>query len=301
MAGVTDRIFREICLAHGATHAVTEMISAKAMHFGDKKTEQLAGLGESENTTSIQIFGREPHIMAEAAAFFSNQPRPPHAIDINMGCPVRKIAGSGQGSALMREPKLVGEIVFATVKVSKVPITVKIRAGWDDSGKNAVDVAKIAQDSGAAHVVVHGRTREQFYTGEPDLDIIAAVKQALTIPVIANGSIYCADSAQKMLEYTRCDGLMVARGAMGNPWIFSEISARLEGREYTPPTQETIIQTTLDHVAKLEQSSGEYALGLCRKHIAWYIKGMKNAAALRHSINTAANINNIRRILLSIV
>ena len=300
MAGVTDRIFREICLTNGATHAVTEMISAKAMHFGDKKTEQLAELSDSEHTTSVQIFGREPHIMAEAAAYFSNLPRPPHAIDINMGCPVRKIAGSGQGSALMREPKLVGEIVSATVNASKIPVTVKIRAGWDDSSKNAVEIAKIAQDSGASCVTVHGRTREQFYTGEPDLDIIAEVKQALSIPIIANGSIYCADSAQKMLDYTKCDGLMIARGAMGNPWIFGEISARLDGREYTPPSHENIIQTTLDHLSKLEQTSGEYALGLCRKHIAWYIKGMKSAAALRHSINTAATINDIRQILLDI-
>ncbi|MCL2213118.1 MAG: tRNA dihydrouridine synthase DusB [Oscillospiraceae bacterium] len=304
MAGVSDWIFRRICLSCGATATVTEMISAKAMHFRDQKTAELGYLAEGEETTAIQIFGREPEIIAEAVAILSRGEYDGHksvvrpaSIDINMGCPVRKIVSGGQGSALMREPTLVGEIVQAAVAASAMPITVKIRAGWDSESRNAVEIAKIAEAAGAAQIAVHGRTREQMYTGDADHGIIRDVKQAVSVPVIGNGGVFSAADAVKMRDETGVDGIMLARGAMGNPWLFAEVAAALDGRGYTPPTTAEVVAMAKLHLGMLVDALGAHAVQVARKHMAWYIRGTRNAAALRHKINTTPDVDAMMAVL----
>jgi tRNA-dihydrouridine synthase B len=281
MAGVGDRAFRETCARFGAACTVSEMVSSKALEFDDKKTLELMELGEEARPAAIQIFGSEPDVMALAARKaleFS-----PDFIDINMGCPAPKITGPGAGSALMKTPQLCGEIVAAVVAAVPVPVTVKIRAGWDEKSVNAVEVASICEQAGAAAVAVHARTRSQMYEPPADWSIIKAVKEAVKIPVIGNGDVTGAQSAARMLEQTGCDAVMVGRAALGNPWIFQQINAYLdEGRIVPPPSLSERMHVMIQHVELMCRYKGEYrAMKEARKHVGWYLKGMRGASEFR--------------------
>ena len=272
MAGITDKPFREICRNFGAGMVYSEMISAKGLHYKDKKTASLMDM-TNESPCAIQIFGSEPEIMAgiiPQVMEFS-----PDIIDINMGCPAPKIANNGDGSALMKTPELMGRIMRAVSDASPVPVTAKIRKGWD--GDVAVECAKILEDNGAAAVAVHGRTREQYYSGKADWDVIKNVKSALSVPVIGNGDIWSAEDAENMFKYTGCDAVMVARGAQGNPWIFKQIQELLEnGKVETLPSPKKRLSVALEHITRLIEDKGESrGIKEARKHIAWYIKGLK--------------------------
>ena len=297
MAGVTDYSMRVLCHRMGAEMSVTEMLSAKALHYGDEKTEDLAKFDALTSPCSIQIFGHEPQIMAEAAAMLEKRFKP-HMIDINMGCPVKKIVSNGEGSALMKDPLLAEEIVKAVASAIKTPLSVKIRAGWDELSKNAVDFACRMEKAGAEMITVHGRTRSQMYNPGVDLDIIKNVKNAVSVPVLGNGDIYNAADALHMLEYTGCDGIMVARGAYGNPWIFEEITCALEGNVYTPPCVTERIAVAKQHLSMLIEDKGEYTgIREARKHLAWYLKGMRGAAPARVEINAAVSYDAVNDIL----
>ena len=288
MAGVTDIAARKIYNKYGAEYMTTEMVSAAAMHYGDKKTFELAEISEEEHPCAVQIFGHDPDMMAQAAKTLAEMPNAPCAIDINMGCPVKKIVGGGDGSALMKSPALAGKIIEKTVLSCPLPVTVKIRAGFDRSHKNAVEIAKIAESSGAVCICVHGRTREDMYIdGTVDREIIAEVKRAVNIPVVANGDITDADSFVEMLRYTGCDGGAVGRAALGNPFIFEEITARLNGREYIPPTPEERLSGALEHMRALVKRKGTLGVFESRKHVGWYTKGIRGGAAVREKINRA--------------
>ncbi len=297
MAGVTDYSMRVLCHRMGAEMSVTEMLSAKALHYGDEKTEDLAKFDAATSPCSIQIFGHEPEIMAEAAAMLEKRFEP-HMIDINMGCPVKKIVSNGEGSALMKDPVLAEEIVRAVSSAIKTPLSVKIRAGWDEKSKNAVDFACRMEKAGADMITVHGRTRSQMYNPGVDLDIIKAVKNALSVPVLGNGDIFTAEDALQMIEYTDCDGIMVARGAYGNPWIFEEIACALEGKEYIAPSTEERITVAKEHLGMLIADKGEYTgIREARKHLAWYLKGMRCATTARVDINHAESADEVIAIL----
>ncbi len=288
MAGVTDIAARKIYKKYGAEYMTTEMVSAAAMHYGDKKTFELAEISEEEHPCAVQIFGHDPDMMAQAAKTLAEMPNAPCAIDINMGCPVKKIVGGGDGSALMKSPALAGKIIEKTVLSCPLPVTVKIRAGFDRSHKNAVEIAKIAESSGAVCICVHGRTREDMYIdGTVDREIIAEVKRAVNIPVVANGDITDAESFVEMLRYTGCDGGAVGRAALGNPFIFEEITARLNGREYIPPTPEERLSGAREHMRALVKRKGTLGVFESRKHVGWYTKGIRGGAAVREKINRA--------------
>ena len=281
MAGVADRAFRELCVDFGAAYVVSEMVSAKGITYNNDKSRELLELSKDERPAAVQLFGYEPDVMGEAAKIAMEYS--PDIIDINMGCPAPKIACNGSGSALMKNPDLCGKIVEAVKKAVPVPVTVKIRKGWDKNSVNAVEVAKICESAGADAITVHGRTREQQYMPLADWDIIAQVKRAVKIPVIGNGDVTSAESAAKMIEQTNCDLVMIGRAALGNPWIFSEI-ARLIGhdRPSLPVSNAEKISVLLRHIMKLCEYKGEYnGMREARKHVAWYFKGMPNAAALR--------------------
>lgn len=285
MAGVTDLPFRLLCKEQGAGLLCMEMVSAKAIHYNNKNTEALLEIHPEEVPVSLQLFGSEPDIMAETVERI--QDRPYAILDINMGCPVPKVVNNHEGSALMKEPKLVEEIISALVKVSKKPVTVKIRKGFDDEHVNAVEIAKIAEASGAAAVAVHGRTREQYYAGKADWDIISQVKKAVKIPVIGNGDVTDVFSAKKLIEETGCDGIMIGRASRGNPWIFKEITQYLDtGVVPKRPTIEEVRDTVLRHAALQQQYKGEY-IGIreMRKHVAWYTAGYPHSAKLRQLVN----------------
>ena len=305
MAGITDFAFRTIAKRFGADVCVSEMISAKAVHFKDEKTAILAKITENEMPIGIQIFGHESDIMAECAEKMSNNTYDfvksqtlPAFIDINMGCPVKKIVNNGEGSALMKNPRLCGEIVSECVKKSSLPVTVKIRAGWDKNNINAVEIAKIVEASGASAITVHGRTREQMYEPYADLEIIKKVKEAVKIPVIGNGDIVCGKSAKQMLDYTGVDSIMVGRGALGNPFIFEEIKAYLQGKSYTAPSILEKISIAREHVLLMVQDKGE-AVAICeaRKHLAWYIKGLRGCTEVKVAINKASTLKELDEIL----
>ena len=305
LAGVSDYSFRKICADHKMKYSVTEMVSAKAMHYKDKKTAELAYIRPTELDTAVQIFGSEPDIMAEAAkSLFENNyahnlgSKLPSAIDINMGCPVNKIVSNKEGSALMKDPELVGKIVRACVDAQSLPVTVKIRAGWDENSINAVEIAKICEENGASMICVHGRTRSEMYISNVRRDIIKSVKENVKIPVFANGGIMCAADALSMFKETGADGVMIARGAMGNPWIFEEIDAKLNGQAYNPPEKDEIISTALEHIRLMIAEKG-IKTGVCesRKHIAHYTKGMHGSAALRGQLNNAQSYEEIESIL----
>lgn len=312
MAGVTDRTFRNICKEYGAEYTVSEMVCAKSLCYEQKArkkefstTAELATILSGDGPMAIQIFGSEPSFMAEAASMLAGgvyknciSTEAPLAIDINMGCPVRKITSNGEGSALMKNPELAGQIVRATVDAVKLPVTVKIRAGWDDGSKNAVELSKILEANGASAICVHARTREQLYRSGIDIDIISRVKKAVSVPVIGNGDIYSASDAINMLNITGCDGIMVGRGAMGNPWIFKEILCALDGREYIAPTQEERISLALRQLSQMIEAKGE-RVGIAegKKHIAWYLSGMNGAASARNRVMSALTFEEIKSIL----
>lgn len=300
MAGVTDLPFRLLCREQGAGLVCMEMVSAKAIYFRNKNTEELMEIHPGEKPTALQLFGSDPDIISEMAKKIEE--RPFDILDINMGCPVPKVVNNGEGSALMKNPKLVEEIVSKTVKAIQKPVTVKIRKGFNDDMVNAVEIAKIAEGCGAAAVAVHGRTREQYYAGEADWDIIAKVKQAVSIPVIGNGDVTDGVSAKALLDQTGCDGIMIGRAVRGNPWIFREIKHFLAtGESLSKPVGEEVRDTILRHAAMELCHKGEYtAVREMRKHIAWYTTGYPHSAALRRSVNEIESFqdleNAVRRI-----
>ncbi len=302
MAGLTDRAYRELCMENGAAYCVSEMVSSKALSFNSKKSEELMQISDAERPCGIQIFGDEPKCMAEAALRAAENR--PDIIDINMGCPAPKISGNGSGCALMKNPRLCGEIVRAVVKESPVPVTVKIRKGWDDTCVNAVEVAKICEQAGAAAITVHGRTRQQYYKPSVDYESIKQVNNAVKIPVIANGDIDSAQKAREVMELTGCSLVMVGRASMGNPWIFSQINAYLENPEapLRYPSLDQRLDTMVAQVEKMVFYKGEYiAIRQARKLVAGYLKGIKGAAALRNEAGKMETLGDLKRLRNNII
>lgn len=298
MAGVTDLPFRILCREQGCGLMCTEMVSAKALLYKNRNTKPLLETKPEERPVAVQLFGSDPDIMSEMALMLEEGPY--DIIDVNMGCPVPKIVNNGEGSALMKNPKLAGEILSAMTRKLKKPVTVKFRKGFNDESVNAVEFAKMAEQSGAAAVAVHGRTREQFYSGKADWDIIRQVKEAVSIPAIGNGDIFTPQDAGRMMEETGCDGVMVARGAKGNPWIFRRIDHYLKTGEVLPkPKPEEVKQMILRHAALLAEFKGEYtAMREMRKHVSWYTAGYPHSAALRNDINLVETMEELQELVL---
>lgn len=294
MAGVTDLPFRLLCRKKGAGLLCMEMVSAKAIHYHNRNTEELLQIHPEEGTVSLQLFGSEPELMAEMAKRIED--RPFSILDINMGCPVPKVVNNGEGSALMKAPLLAGKIMEAVVKAVKKPVTVKIRKGFDEEHVNAVEMAKIAEECGIAAIAVHGRTREQYYSGNADRDIIRQVKEAVSIPVIGNGDVKDPESAKALLEETGCDGVMVGRAARGNPWIFKQIDEYLsKGTASVPVPKDEIRRTILEHAELMTQYKGEYiAVREMRKHVSWYTAGMPDSARFRAKINEMETMEELK-------
>lgn len=297
MAGVTDLPFRLLCKEQGADLIYTEMVSAKGIQYNNKNTEKLLEVAEGERPVSLQLFGSDPYIMSETAKRIEDKNF--DILDINMGCPVPKVVNNGEGSGLMKNPKLVGEIVYAVSTAIKKPLTVKIRKGFTESTANAVEIAKIAEANGAAAIAVHGRTREQYYSGEADWKIIKAVKEAVRIPIIGNGDVNTPEDAAALVNETGCDAIMIARGARGNPWIFSQIKDYYQtGKTPKKPTPEEAVDMMLRHARMSIEYKGEY-IGIreMRKHIAWYTTGYPLAAKLRNRVNEIESIEQLQELL----
>ena len=301
MAGVADRAFRELCIEFGASYVITEMVSSKGLTMHDRKSDTLMLLGETEKPAAVQIFGNVPETMAEAAKKAAQTGC--CAIDINMGCPAPKIAGNGGGSALMKEPVLAAKITEAVVKAVDLPVTVKFRSGWDENSINAVEFAKMQEKAGASVLTVHGRTKKQMYAPPVNIDIIRQVKEAVSIPVIGNGDIVDALSAEKMYKSTGCDFIMVGRGALGAPWVFSQINEYFKSGNIIPePPIEEQMSIMIRHIEKLCEYKGEYVgMREARKHSGWYIKGIRGAAALRQEIGSLENMNQLKSIAEKVI
>ncbi len=301
MAGVADRAFRELCTSYGAAYVISEMVSSKGLTMQDKKSKELLFLSEKERPAGAQIFGDNPEIMAQAA--IKTMDFKPEFIDINMGCPAPKIAGNGGGSALLKNPPLISEIVESVVKASPVPVTVKIRIGWDTDTVNAVEVAKRIEAAGASALTVHGRTRTQMYAPPVYLDEIAKVKQAVSIPVIGNGDIIDGKSAKRMLDETGVDFLMIGRGALGRPWIFENVNSYLENGETLPePPIEERMRVMQEHIKLICEYKGErVGMREARKHAAWYIKGIRGAAAFRQEVGTLSTMEELHSLAQRII
>lgn len=297
MAGVTDLPFRLLCREQGAGLVCMEMISAKAVFYGNRNTKELLQVNPGERPVSLQLFGSDPEILSDIAARLEEGPY--DLFDLNMGCPVPKVVKNGEGSALMKDPKLVERILSSMVRALKKPVTVKIRKGFNDESVNAVEIARIAEGCGAAAVAVHGRTREQYYSGKADWEIIRQVKEAVSIPVIGNGDVDSPEAAKRMLAETGCDGVMVARGAKGNPWIFKRITEYLEtGRIPPKPSREEVKAMMLRHGEMMVEFKGEAAaMREMRKHVAWYTAGWPHSAALRNDINAVETMEALRELI----
>lgn len=297
MAGVTDLPFRLLCKEQGAGLLCTEMISAKAIHFKNKNTKSLMRILPEERPVSLQLFGSEPDLMAEIATQIEDEPF--DILDINMGCPVPKVVNNHEGSALMKNPKLVGEIVSKMASAIKKPLTVKIRKGFTEDSVNAVEIAKIIEASGAAAIAVHGRTREQYYAGKADWDIIRQVKEAVSIPVIGNGDVNSPESAKRLIEETGCDGIMIGRAARGNPWIFDRINRFLEtGIKEAEPGVQEVKEMILKHARLQIQYKGEYTgMREMRKHVAWYTAGMPHSASVRRQVNEVETYEQLEQLV----
>ncbi len=300
MAGVTDMTYRMLCRAQGCELTYTEMVSAKAILYKNKNTNELLEAHESDRPIAVQLFGSDPEIMADIAMQVAE--RDIDIIDVNMGCPVPKIVNNGEGSALMKNPSLIYSILSSMTAKVKKPVTVKIRKGFSDDEVNADEVARAAEAAGVAAIAVHGRTRQQYYLGKADWDIIKKVKQSVKIPVIGNGDIFNAIDAKNMYEYTGCDAIMVARGAQGNPWIFSEIRSLMDTGIIPPrPSKQDIKDMMLKHLELIVSAKGEYiGIRQMRKHIAWYTKGLEGSSRLRDKINYAENVGELKELINNI-
>lgn len=298
MAGVTDISFRGLCKQMGCGLVYTEMVSAKALYYGSDNTKTLLRISEEEKPVAVQIFGREPKIMAEVVENYFNDRDDICIIDVNMGCPAHKIVKNGEGSALMKEPALAAEIVRELKKVSNKPVTVKFRKAFDENSIDAVEFAKWIENAGADAIAVHGRTRKQMYEGKADWDIIRKVKEAVSIPVIGNGDVFSYEDAKKLKEVSNCDGIMVARGSMGNPWIFREIQSALKGEKVLTVTAEDKIRMCIKHYKLAIKNDGEYkAVREMRKHASWYIKGLPKCTEIRGTMNKIDNSEDVLNLL----
>jgi tRNA-dihydrouridine synthase B len=301
MAGITDHAFRTICKEFGAEYMATEMISAKGLHYNSEKTMSLTKIYDGERPMAVQLFGSDPLILAESAYRLAVSDNRPDVIDINMGCPMQKITNNGDGSALLKNPALAAECIKAVVDIVKplnIPVTVKIRSGWSSEQINAVEIARSAEQAGADMICIHGRTRTQLYSPPVDLKIIKQVKDSVSIPVVGNGGLLSCDDVVEMFRETGCDGVMIARGALGNPWLLREITAKMDNTDYEPPSIIERLQVMRRHIELLAQDKGEI-IGVkeSRKHIAWYMKGMPNSTHVKNTVNSTTSLDEINDVI----